>query len=424
MQYAIVFGILLVFLLISYQNANATSIAWAQNLKNGSESIMNSSIAPNTLAVTDLQISKLGNPTSNTAKIQIVATITNLGADVTDEKIRGILFSNDPEEQKILSSTYLMKRVTLSTNEQTKLTWTKTIGINSNIWSLNVGGFSTYFLMQQQAGPGGVVQQGQKQEDPCGKFLWKKTETISSTVLNGVVITVYDIEVYEKCVKITSKDKSTGNILETKTVQRDGNWPGSPVSTYNEKVKDLKVSGNGITRTGEIKMMTVEKPTNNCKDLKIVQTVKSSQDVKFANGQTRNMSNKNWIIDGANPYPSTITPVGTNQVGMIDIPSVSNLDEFNTAKDNSRAIVGNGGSAEFTITNQFETFFYCDGVLIGWISWDTKYSFTVAVSADPVTIPSQQIRILNQDSIFNPPQWHGPADQSQSAQAGINTKPP
>jgi hypothetical protein len=105
-----------------------------------------------------------------------------------------------------------------------------------------------------------------------------------------------------------------------------------------------------------------------------------------------------WDIDTADPYPGAIVDGGI--VISSDIPAV-----YESVMEEADAQNPIPPGTTITYTWRFETFFRCDGVLIGWVAWGLTVVFTKGADGK-FTRGAPQV---------DPPQFHGPGDYSQSA---------
>jgi hypothetical protein len=261
------------------------------------------------------------------------------------------------------------------------------------------------------------------QEDLCGKFLWRDEFTFRITGASpGSTERVrVKVEVYEKCTRVTFLSTEEGHAVISGPIEikPDGSSPwtkeGKTVTAFDIPLDNQLIGKTGDKkdnkRSGEIKVFTV----SGCKNPRIVQYYVKKSTLTYQDGKKEEESEPQtgWKLDGGDPFPSSLkpkdaaggTPADTG--GILDVPGVS-IDGLNNEELIKKLKSHGDGTAELTIEWKFETFFYCDGKLIGWTSkgMTLKASWKVKDGkVDPAAVEKPTL---------DAPKWHDPTEKSQS----------
>ena len=274
-------------------------------------------------------------------------------------------------------------------------------GENSGVFACatvaaNFGGFLQVFCWQEQ--------------DPlarCGNLLSRQDITFSDP--DGKHVTRYRYLHFERCNfiwRIDEQDKRIGEIIELTNDKAEGGAHTSGGVTVTP-VKAPLISepiGEGETRSGHIRIFYVE----GCISPRVTQYAKSgvtfNPPPESPGAQVPADDVNDWHRDGADPYAGA----QINSSGHIvssDIPAVY---EHMMAQADDIKSLPSGATATYTWS--LETFFFCNGRLLAWVSWGAQVTFTMG--ADGKLTPGAPV--------VNPPQFYGPGEYSHS---GGNPKP-
>jgi hypothetical protein len=158
-----------------------------------------------------------------------------------------------------------------------------------------------------------------------------------------------------------------------------------PVGTTQEK------------RSGQFRVFYVE----GCKKSKVVQYAWGARKFKPPPGDPSASVPQDitdpWHLDGADPYPGA--QANGDDVISSDIPaSYQSLIE---ADASVRSLPKGATVTDYWV---LETFFYCDGALIAWVTWGGSVTFTMGDGG----------KLTADEPKIDAPKFHGPDEPSQS----------
>jgi hypothetical protein len=152
-------------------------------------------------------------------------------------------------------------------------------------------------------------------------------------------------------------------------------------------------------RSGQIRIFYL----TGCKDARIVQYAKSGITFKPPDSdKTAKMpkdTSNDWHLDQGDPYKGAVKNDRGDTVST-DIPAA-----YEDAVANNADVKSLPKGATATYTWALETFFYCDGNLVLWLSWGGSVTFTMG---DGGTLTPGAPTV-------DPAKEHGPDEGSQSA---------
>jgi len=246
-------------------------------------------------------------------------------------------------------------------------------GLGTEVWFGSLTG-----LFRRGALPGPRVPR----DRDCGNLLW----TDESNYGSGVGRMRIRIEKYERCVKYYFMDTTQtppqpiqafpGVVKPDATTVRGG----VTVTAFNDAVINVTVKNTAQKHCGELKVFTIEGCTNS----RVVQHVKETRSIIRPDGTVAGTNGHNWMQDGPDPFAGTIP----NQNAAMDMPGVDPATAQNNP--NYQAL---GDGYRIKVEQWFETFFYCDGNLIGWYSWKQEIQFPVkgGVVGKGIPYPSKPV---------------------------------
>jgi hypothetical protein len=213
----------------------------------------------------------------------------------------------------------------------------------------------------------------------CGKLLWTEEFDIKGHGPDGAKPSGRNrvrTEVYERCVKVTHLDRTTTppGALEGSpiVIEPDGKKKkdNAEVTAFDSPISNKKVKGGepSIRVTGEIKFFHV----SGCKKYEFRQFRKVTKNSIFPEDPSENSTNieMKWQADGKQQGPNLGPHDG--QAGFLDIPSQQPPEVEKKIKKMSELY---GKPIIMQRLYEFETFFYCDGKLIGWYYWAHTASY-------------------------------------------------
>ena len=282
------------------------------------------------------------------------------------------------------------------------ISWTKNRGTGSFAIARGRrnGGGRLKALLRQEQGDGPA-----KDEDAlakkCGKFISRTSFTNEDP--EGKHKTQWVLLHFQKCDFLKQIDDDEEPIGGTVEPKRDGT--GAPFTKGGVTVTPLSLSLNsspvGKTtekRSGQVRIFYI----SGCKNTRVVQYVKSG--VTFQppetdkNAKMPKDSNNDWHLDIADPYPGAIVNDNGDTV-VSDIPAAYESEVAQAANVKS---LPKGATA--TYTWELETFIYCDGNLLLWLSWGGSVVFTMGDDG----------KLTPGAPSVDPPKQHGPDEASQS----------
>jgi hypothetical protein len=205
----------------------------------------------------------------------------------------------------------------------------------------------------------------------CGKFVSRTSFTTEDP--GSKHKTHWVLFHYEKCdflKQIDDNEQMIGSAIEL-TRGAEINKGGAKALPLSTPLSSSPVGKTTEKRSGQIRIFLL----TGCKNARVVQYVKSSLTFRppesDKNAKMPKDSPGDWHLDGADPYPGAIK-TDTGDTLVSDVPAAYESEVADSADVKS---LPKGATATYTWS--LETFFYCDGNLLFWISWGGSVTFTM-----------------------------------------------